>query len=132
MSNNENKTLGEIIKDALKEKGLNQTAVAKKMNVSKQVINQLDRRKYFDLDFLERLKKHTDLDFTRYSQSNIEEHTGVEETQSQYSLTNVNNVNTVEMTLSVKVRASDSEISQMGNLLMAFKKEALRMGFTIL
>ncbi|MFN0254473.1 helix-turn-helix domain-containing protein [Pedobacter ureilyticus] len=132
MSNNENKTLGEIIKDALKEKGLNQTAVAKKMNVSKQVINQLDRRKYFDLDFLERLKKHTDLDFTRYSQSNIEEHASVEETQSQYSLTNVNNVNTVEMTLSVKVRASDTEISQMGNLLMAFKKEALRMGFTIL
>lgn len=131
MSNNENRTLGEIIKDALNEKGLKQSAVAKKMNVSKQVINQIDRRKYFDLEFLERLKKATDLDFTRYS-TNSQQHSELKEEEGQYLRTNVNIENTVEMTLSVKVRASDNEISQMSNLLIAFKKEALRMGFTIL
>lgn len=132
MSNSENRTLGEIIKDALKEKGLNQSAVAKKMNVSKQVINQIDRRKYFDLDFLERLKKATDLDFRSYSTSLPAPVSIVKEEEGQYSRTKVNIDNTVEMTLSVKVRASDDEISQMGNLLIAFKREALRMGFTIL
>ena len=36
------------------------------MNVSKQVINQIDRRKNFDLTFLLELKEVTGLDFTNF------------------------------------------------------------------
>lgn len=125
MSGKSGKQLGEILKEALREKGLNQTAVAKKMNVSKQVINQIDRRKYFDLDFLVKFKEATGLDFTRYSTAKSLE--SAEEVKGDYAL----NSQTVEMSLAIKIRAHHDEIVKMGELVTAFKKEALRLGFSI-
>ena len=58
------KTLGEIIKETIKEKGINSAEVARKMNLSRQAISQIDARKKFDLDFLQRLKEASGLDFT--------------------------------------------------------------------
>lgn len=67
MSENNNKSFGLIIKEILTDKGLNQSLIAKKMNVSRQVINQIDRRKNFDYQFLKDLEKATGIDFTVYA-----------------------------------------------------------------
>lgn len=67
MSNNTGKSLGELIYDAIKEKGLNQSFVAKKMHVSRQAINSLPTRKTFTIEFLNDLKKATGLDFTNHA-----------------------------------------------------------------
>jgi transcriptional regulator with XRE-family HTH domain len=67
MSNNTGKTLGEIIYEAIKEKGLNQSFVAKKMHVARQAINSLPTRKTFTIEFLNDLKKATGLDFTKHA-----------------------------------------------------------------
>lgn len=67
MPENNNKSFGVIIKEILVDKGLNQSVIAKKMNVSRQVINQIDRRKNFDYTFLKDLEKATGIDFTIYA-----------------------------------------------------------------
>lgn len=67
MSTKDNRSLGEIIKEDLKSKGINGSAVARKMKVARQVINQIDRRKKFDIDFLLDLKEASGLDYTRYA-----------------------------------------------------------------
>ncbi|MFB2118634.1 hypothetical protein [Parapedobacter sp. 2B3] len=65
------KTLGEIIKETMKEKGIKSSMVARKMNVSRQAISQIDVRKKFDLDFLQRLKEASGLDFTAIAYEKI-------------------------------------------------------------
>ncbi len=60
-------SLGELIKRTLREKGIKEAYVAKKMNVSKQVINQIDRRKNFDFNILSELSKASGIDFTKYA-----------------------------------------------------------------
>src|SRR5690606_1628419 len=67
----EKKTLGEIIKETMKEKGIKSSAVARKMNVSRQAISQIDLRKKFDLEFLQRLKEASGLDFTTIAYEKI-------------------------------------------------------------
>lgn len=128
MSNKPVKSLGEIIKEALKEKGLNQSAIAKKMNVSKQVINQIDRRKYFDLEFLQSLRDVTGLDFTGYSY--ITKPQAI--THSAEPSSSLRNNQQVEMSLAIKLKADADHISQMGEFLLTIKKEASRLGFTII
>lgn len=125
MSNEKTQSLGEIIKKGLKEKGLNQSAVAKKMNVSKQVINQIDRRKTFDLDFLQKLKEVTGLDYTMYTSQNL-----VQVNSDTADLLHVDRL--VEMSLAIKLKADPFHINKMGDLLISIKKEATRLGFTIL
>lgn len=128
MSNKPVKSLGEIIKEALKEKGLNQSAIAKKMNVSKQVINQIDRRKYFDLEFLQSLKDVTGLDFTGYSYTSKP----LAITHTAEPSSSLRNNQQVEMSLAIKLKADPDHISQMGEFLLTIKKEASRLGFTII
>lgn len=65
------KTLGEIIKATMKEKGINSSMVARKMNLSRQAISQIGLRKKFDLDFLQRLKEASGLDFTAIAYEKI-------------------------------------------------------------
>lgn len=65
------KTLGEIIKATMKEKGINSSVVARKMNLSRQAISQIGLRKKFDLDFLQRLKEASGLDFTAIAYEKI-------------------------------------------------------------
>lgn len=59
-------SLGEFIKRTLKDKGIKEAYVAKRMNVSKQVINQIDRRKNFDYNLLSEISKASGIDFTQY------------------------------------------------------------------
>lgn len=124
MSTMNNLTLGEIILKAIKEKGLNQSKIADKMNVKRQTINQLDRRKTFDMEFLQKLKKATDLDFTGYlyPQSNAEE-----------GLTKSNDKpeSSIEMSLSIKLKADPVQLNRMSDLLAIIRAEALKLGFTI-
>lgn len=72
MSNSDSKTLGTLMMEAMREKGLNQSHIAKKMNMSRQTINTLDTRKSFTVDFLIRFKEASGLDFTGYADSIIE------------------------------------------------------------
>lgn len=67
----EKKTLGEIIKETMKKKGIKSSVVARKMNLSRQAISQIDQRKKFDLDFLLRLKEASGLDFTAIAYEKI-------------------------------------------------------------
>lgn len=67
----ETKTLGEIIMETMKEKGIKSSVVARKMNLSRQAISQIGRRKKFDLDFLQRLKEASGLDFTAIAYEKI-------------------------------------------------------------
>ncbi|MBK1441452.1 helix-turn-helix transcriptional regulator [Parapedobacter sp. ISTM3] len=61
------KTLGEIIKETMKERGIKGSVVARKMNVSRQTINQIDLRKKFDIEFLQSFKEASGLDFTKHA-----------------------------------------------------------------
>lgn len=128
MSNRTNQTLGEIIKDALKNKGISQTKVAEKMNVKRQSINQIDRRKTFDLEFLQKLKDATGLDFTQY----LYPEAIAKPTVVNQELTNSKVDASIEMSLNIKVRSSPNDVSKVSELILLFRKEALRMGFTIL
>lgn len=67
-------TLGEIIKKTLKDKGIKESYVADKMGVSKQVINQIDRRKNFDAEFLKKLEDIVDIDFSVYMPAQTSRH----------------------------------------------------------
>lgn len=126
MSNLERKTLGEIIKDDLKEGGWNQSAVAKKMNVSKQVINQIDRRKYFDLGFLQKLKDSTGLDYTGYIQTRS--YMSADENLAEHQATPAEQV---EMSLTIKIKSNPELINKVGELLMTIRREAFKLGFTV-
>ncbi|WP_257667701.1 helix-turn-helix domain-containing protein [Parapedobacter tibetensis] len=65
------KTLGEVIKETMKERGIKGSVVARKMNVSRQTINQIDLRKKFDIEFLQNLKEASGLDFTHHAYESI-------------------------------------------------------------
>lgn len=132
MSNTNRNSLGELIKKALKEKGLNQSAVAKKMNVSKQVINQIDRRKHFDLDFLQKLKDVTDIDFTNYSFGHTPKSFKRRDDEVEEEEELETGTQQIEMALAIKLKADPYHINKMGELLLSIKKEATRLGFTIL
>jgi transcriptional regulator with XRE-family HTH domain len=120
MSKEMDQTLGEKILKAIKDKGLVQSKIADKMKVSRQIINQIDRRKTFDLEFLQKLKEATDLDFTGYL-------------YPQGSATqDLKVTDLVEMSLAIKLKSTPEQISRMGELLTNLRKEALRMGFTIM
>lgn len=130
MSSISSKTLGEKIKEDLKEKGLNQSAIAKKMNVSKQVINQIDRRKYFDLEFLQKLKEVTGLDYTSHS-SQISTYTEGANIEQNLESSKVNNSQSIEFLLSIKLKSDNDHITSIGELISKIKNEALRMGFSV-
>lgn len=131
MSRTVKENLGTVIKEAIKEKGLNQSAVAAKMGFKRQTINQLDRRKTFDLEFLQLLKEATGLDFTDYNFKNEPLATKFKEQLIQYS-EDKNEGQQVEMILSVKVKSEPDEISKIGDLILIIRREAKKMGFTIL
>lgn len=131
MSNANNQTLGEIILEAIKAKGLNQSKIADKMNVRRQTINQLDRRKTFDIEFLQKLKEATDLDFTGY----LYRHPGSNQLNppgEQLTNSNLKVDPSIEMSLYIKLKSDPSLMNKMGDLLMTIRKEAVKMGFTIL
>lgn len=129
LENPENKTLGEIIKQDLVDNGLKQSVVAKKMNVSKQVINQIDRRKNFDLGFLLKLREVTGLDYTKYIPSRYPQNVSQEVGDSTQK--NQQNIDVVEVTLNIKVKSTADQLGRVGELITIFRKQAMQMGFTV-
>lgn len=130
MSSRSVESLGYLIKKAIEDSGLKQTIIAKKMNVSRQAINQIDRRKNFDLEFLQSLKEATGIDFTNYNFNGLKEYT------PSQSLTVVNehdfNSNqSIELSLSIKIKTDSGQLNRMSDLIRVFKSEAEKLGFSI-
>ena len=124
-------SLGEMIKEDIVNKGLNQSLIAKRMGYERQIINQIANRKTFDLEFLQKLKDASGLDYTNYVFNPkrkeyviLEDKTMVEEPRGNYGQT------TVEMLLSVIIRGEHDQLAKMSDLLMAFKTDASRLGFS--
>lgn len=135
MSTISEKSLGILIKKAIDESGIKQSVIAKRMNVSRQTINQIDRRKTFDLQFLQELKKASGLDFTEYvfnpgrrgyQAPNIGELKVLEEPAGDLRRKPL-----IDFSLTVKIRAEKEYITKVSDLLMAFRTEADKLGFSI-
>jgi transcriptional regulator with XRE-family HTH domain len=130
MSKVKSQSLGEIIKEAMIDRGLNQSAIARKMGVAKQTINQIERKKIFDLDFLVKFRSASGLDFTSYALPNdnkdyVESHT------TRNLMVGDNMTNAVEMSLNIKIKGETDNISKMSELLLVFRTEAMKLGFNI-
>jgi transcriptional regulator with XRE-family HTH domain len=126
--------LGEMIKEAIKKTGIAQAKVAERMNVPRQTINQIDLRKSFDLEFLQKLKNATGIDFTDYvfdpkekryvSINNISK---VSEPKTEYT----KETNVVELMLTVKISTEEDDLTKLSGLIASFKGEAKKHGFTL-
>jgi transcriptional regulator with XRE-family HTH domain len=124
--------LGELIKNAIKESGITQATIAKRMDVPRQMINQIDQRKSFDLEFLQKLKNATGLDFTDHvfdpkakKYVPIQALNMAEEPAVQYG------AEAIELSLTIKVKAQESTLVQLSEMILFFKKEASNRGFQI-
>jgi len=121
----EKKTLGEIIKETMKEKGIKSSTVARKMNLSRQAISQIDVRKKFDLDFLQRLKEASGLDFTAIAYEKIADggHT-VHETQPSGLSHGI--------TINIRVTAKDKEkLDNLTSFIEEVEESGKRYGFEL-
>lgn len=122
-------SLGYIIKQAMIDKGLNQSAIAAKMGLRRQSLNQIERRKTFDMEFLQRLKDASGLDFTNYDFNSpaigrLKDPAGV--------YTRAEDESRLEMTVTLKVSASPEELSKLGEFVLVIRREAKKQGFTII
>jgi transcriptional regulator with XRE-family HTH domain len=124
MSTEIKKSLGEIIKDDMKLKGINGSAVARKMNVARQVINQIDRRKKFDLEFLIDFKKASGLDYTKYAYENV---VGLLQEEEPFHQRNNNNV-----TLNFTLSCHRDRVSQFSAFLDDVDAVAKKYGYQII
>lgn len=119
------KSLGEIIKATMKEKGIKSSVVARKMNVSRQAISQINLRKKFDLDFLQRLKEASGLDFTPIAFGNgTDQKNGAADTLSSGS--------TQGITINIKVTAKDKEnLENLSTFVDEVEELGKRFGFEL-
>lgn len=124
MSTETRKSLGEIIKDDMKSKGINGSAVARKMKVARQVINQIDRRKKFDYEFLIDFKNASGLDYTKYAYENV---LGILKEEEPVHLRN-NNAVTLHFTLS----CDRDKVSQFSAFLEEADAIAKKYGYQII
>ena len=128
----EKKTLGEIIKETMKEKGIKSSAVARKMNVSRQAISQIDLRKKFDLEFLQRLKEASGLDFTTIAYERITDGA----TQSSDSAINSRGEQPVDLpqgiTINIRVTTKDKEkLDNLTSFIEEVEESGKRYGFEL-
>ncbi len=120
-------SLGYIIKQAMIEKGLNQSAIAAKMGIRRQSLNQIERRKTFDIEFLERLKDASGLDFTDYFKR---EASGMlNDPAGRYRL--LEEKGKMEMSVTIKVSTDPEEITRLGDFILVIRREAKRLGFSV-
>lgn len=133
MSNRGIHPLGEMIKEAIKKSGITQARVADRMGVPRQTINQIDTRKTFDLEFLQKLKNATGLDFTNHvfdPKGNryvaYDDISKVGEPAEPYQATN-----SIELSLALKINAQQNDLSKLSELISAFKNEAQKFGFVL-
>lgn len=133
MSNVKDESLGVLIKKAIVESGKKQSVIAKKMNISRQSLNQIDRRKTFDLEFLQLLKDASGIDFTNYIFNPKKNARDFQEDPSKSAVVNSNsNAPTIDFSLTVKIRAEQEYVNRVSDLLMIFRAEANKMGFSII
>ncbi|WP_407427667.1 helix-turn-helix domain-containing protein [Arcticibacter sp.] len=133
MSNVKDESLGVLIKKAIIESGKKQSVIAKKMNISRQSLNQIDRRKTFDLEFLQLLKEASGIDFTNYIFNPKKNVRDFQEDPSKYVVVNSSaNAPTIDFSLTVKIRAEQEYVNRVSDLLMIFRAEANKMGFSII
>ncbi|MNK53058.1 hypothetical protein D3C87_720090 [compost metagenome] len=125
-------TLGELIKNAIVDKSLNQSAIARKMGVAKQTINQIERKKIFDLDFLVKLRDASGLDFTSHALPNDKKnyvnndgYSEINEDEGKYGS------NTVELSVTIKITSDEDDLLKLGEFLKTVKLEAASRGFKI-
>jgi transcriptional regulator with XRE-family HTH domain len=133
MTSEKQETLGEVIKKAIKERGLKESFIAQKMEVSKQTINQINLRKTFDIEWLQKFKAASGLDFTEYAYpSAIKIDTPynvpdlpinhLEESKEDFS-------KKIEISLNIKLSTDESQLAKISELIVHLKKEASKMGF---
>jgi transcriptional regulator with XRE-family HTH domain len=130
-------TLGEIIKKAIKERGLKESFIAEKMGVSRQSLNQIETRKTFDLEWLQKFKAASGIDFTQYAPPSIDKINTPYNSELEYNGSMVNDdqvayeSNKVEMFLNFKISTTSEDFQNMIALINKIKSEAKNMGFTI-
>lgn len=130
MSTNNITDLGLEIKNAIKQLGLNQTFVAKKMDLPKQSINRIEFRKTFDLAFLQNLKQATGLDYTNYVfNAKHKKYVPLQDSTNSVEEPMAICGNAIQMTLSIMVHGNPEEVNKMTEFIMAIKNEATRLGF---
>ncbi|MGV3763341.1 helix-turn-helix domain-containing protein [Parapedobacter sp.] len=120
------KTLGEIIKETMKEKGINSSAVARKMNVSRQAISQINLRKKFDLEFLQRLKEASGLDFTSIAYEKFADNSAPPASDEQQ--TNL----TEGITINIRITTKDKEkLDNLPSFIEEVEESGKRYGFEL-
>lgn len=121
-----NKTLGEIIKEVMKERGIKASVVARKMNVSRQTINQIDARKKFDIEFLQKLKDATELDFTSYAYDDLNRRIPEEDKEKYF-----NSTAEQKISLQISVSCSVDKLTNFSDFINEMNQIAKKYGFSI-
>lgn len=119
------KTLGEIIKEAMKERGIKGSVVARKMNVSRQTINQIDLRKKFDIEFLQNFKEASGLDFTHYALDDI-----IAQVPRQQRVKYLNKQSTI--TINISIVANKENIENLPLFIKQIEELGKRLGFELI
>lgn len=124
MANKSEKSLGEIIKETMKERGIKGAVVARKMNVSRQTINQIDLRKKFDIDFLHSLKEASGLDFTHYAYDSI-----IDKMPEKQKLKYLEN--SPRITVNISIAAKKESLENLPELIRQMEYLAKKYGFEL-
>jgi transcriptional regulator with XRE-family HTH domain len=128
MSKDRDISLGERIKEDIKSKNLNGSAIARKMNVSRQVINQIDLRKKFDLQFLQSLKEASGLDYTHYAFDTVMANV-LKDDEPSYT-TNMRSSNNVTLTFAVSCKKD--RVGEFSNFLSDVEEIAVKYGYQLI
>lgn len=123
--------LGELIKKAIKDSGLKESFIADKMGISRQYLNQVELKKNFDLDFLQKLKDASKIDFTYLINPIInqdyEEATLISKVEEPLKGLNQN----IDISLNIKISGDSNDFENLSDLIKTIKTEAKKRGFTI-
>ena len=118
--------MGEIIKETMKKKGIKSSAVARKMNVSRQAISQIDHRKKFDLEFLQRLKEASGLDFTTIAYEKVTDSSAIHTIDEQHDELPQG------ITINIRVTTKDKEkLDNLTSFIEEVEESGKRYGFEL-
>lgn len=136
MSSEMFESLGELIKKEIEKRGLKASFIAKKMGISRQTLNAIGLRKNFDLEWLQKLKAASGIDFTEYAPKSIQRintpystENGISESFEEPFSNKISNK--IEIYLSLKITGDDDQVGKIGDLIKSLKSEANKFGFNI-
>jgi transcriptional regulator with XRE-family HTH domain len=125
-------SLGELILEAIEKSGIAQAVIAQRMGVSRQAINKLATRKTFDLEFLQKLRDASGLDYTNYvfepkskKYVDINELTKVNEPVTEYS-------SKKNLTLNFTISCDRQKVNEFSRFLLEIDQVAEKYGFKII